>query len=310
MIQWLKNLLNTARHPEHRLGLLRQYPSRSWTHEVPVSRSSVPSEMPRICLVTPSYQQGDYIEETFKSVLDQTYPNLAYGVQDGGSTDQTIGIMQRYKSRLDFIDSAPDQGQTDAIMLGFNRLQPQPEDIMAWLNSDDLLLPGTLDLVGHTFLTHPDVDVIYGHRIILDKDGGEIGRWILPEYDPEVLRWIDFIPQETLFFRSSAYKKVGELDPSFEFAMDWDLLLRFQEAGCRFMRVNYFMGCFRVHDRQKTSAYIDTVGAREMHMLRYRHLKNRFNLKDLDRIFSREIYRSYSASKKLSQFNDRKLQPF
>jgi glycosyltransferase involved in cell wall biosynthesis len=205
-------------------------------------------------------------------VLDQQYPNLLYVVQDGASTDGSPVIIQRHAAQLHASTSAPDQGQADAIRQGFARLAGAlgPDDVMAWLNSDDLLAPGALAFVGRYFAAHPHVDAIYGHRIIVNPADQEIGRWVLPRHRPETLRWIDFVPQETLFWRKRAWDLVGGIDPSFHFAIDWDLLLRLQEAGRRIERVPYFLGAFRVHDEQKTSAQIHTRGHDEMQRVRTR----------------------------------------
>ena len=102
---------------------------------------------------------------------------------------------------------------------------------MAWINSDDFYLPGALAFVADYFAWHPDVDVLYGHRVLVDEQSREIGRWFLPKHDPEVLRLNDFVPQETLFWRRRIWDRVGGIDPSYKFALDWDLLLRFQAAG-------------------------------------------------------------------------------
>lgn len=143
---------------------------------------------------------------------------------------------------------------------------------MAWLNSDDLLLPGTLNYVADFFNQHPDVDVIYAHRILIDDVGREIGRWILPPHDKEVIRWADYVPQETLFWRRRIWKSVGEaLDEDFKFAMDWDLILRFQEARAKFVRLPRFLGAFRVWPGQKTQKTMDSQGALEMAILRERY---------------------------------------
>ena len=112
-------------------------------------------------------------------------------------------------------------------------------------------------------VAHPDVDVIYGHRIIIDENDGDVGRWIMPRHDPRVLEWIDYVPQETLFWRKRAWDLAGGIDPSFQFALDWDLLARFQQAGCRMVRVPYCLGAFRVHSEQKTSQAIHTTGAED-----------------------------------------------
>lgn len=141
---------------------------------------------------------------------------------------------------------------------------------MAWLNSDDLLLPGALNVVGEYFASHPEVDLVYGHRILIDEEGAEIGRWVLPPHSDKALSWADFIPQETLFWRRSLWDRVGGIDESFRFAMDWDLLLRFRDAGARMVRLPHFLGAFRIHGAQKTSAQINEIGMREMEILRKR----------------------------------------
>ena len=255
------------------LGTLHQYESRPlvWDRGLSSARRAGSPAL-KIGIVTPSYNQAAYLERTLRSVLEQDYPNLIYVVQDGASTDGSPAIVQRYAARLHASESAPDQGQADAIRQGFDRLTGAlgPDDVMAWLNSDDLLAPGALAFVGRYFAEHPRVDAIYGHRLIIDPTDREIGRWVLPRHRPETLRWIDFVPQETLFWRKRAWDLVGGIDPSFHFALDWDLLLRLQEVGLRIERVPYFLGAFRVHDEQKTSAQIHTRGHDEMQRVRTR----------------------------------------
>ncbi|KTD45235.1 glycosyltransferase [Legionella quinlivanii] len=248
-----------------RLGNLNQYAPR------PLSKINRPPAIPinkplRISLVTPSYEQGQFIEQTILSVLEQNYPNLEYVIQDGGSKDETLSILKQYNNKLSDWVSKPDKGQTQAINLGFAKTDG---DIMAYLNSDDLLLPGTLAYVSHYFQTHPEVDVVYGNRLLIDEKGLEIGRWILPGHNERVLSWADFVPQETLFWRREIWEKAGgQLDESFRFAMDWDLLIRFKEAGARFAHVPFFMGAFRVHEQQKTSSLINETGFKEMSRIR------------------------------------------
>lgn len=224
---------------------------------------------PSIAIVTPSFRQAHFLEATLNSVLDQHYPALEYFVQDGGSDDGTTDLLRRYEARLNGWVSAPDGGQSQAINLGFAQTSGE---IMAWLNSDDLLMPGALALVAEYFASHPEVDVVYGHRILIDEEGHEIGRWVMPPHSDKVLSWADFVPQETLFWRRSLWEKVGGIDESFRFAMDWDLLLRFRDAGARMVRLPYFLGAFRIHEAQKTSAQINEVGMREMTRLRQRAL--------------------------------------
>jgi glycosyltransferase involved in cell wall biosynthesis len=242
-----------------------------WDERLPGPRLADAS-LPQVAIVTPSYGQERFIERTLRSIIDQVYPKLAYVVQDGGSADRSAEIIATYADRLRHWESIKDRGQADAIHRGFSHLTASlgPNDIMAWVNSDDLLAPGSLRFVAEYFTTHPDVDVLYGHRIIIDDDDRDIGRWIMPRHNPRTLEWIDYVPQETLFWRKRAWDIAGGIDPSFQFALDWDLLARFQQAGCRMVRVPYFLGAFRVHAEQKTSQAIHTTGADEMRRIRTR----------------------------------------
>lgn len=249
------------------LGVLRQYPPRA------IKLPPAPASQPLFarlgfCILTPSYAQGRFIERTLRSVLDQSYPKLRYGVQDGGSKDETPAILERYSRQLAYHDSRPDQGQAHAINTGFTHLKPERDEIMAWLNSDDILLPGTLDYVAAYFAKNPDIDAVYGHRIIIDENDREVGRWFMPHHTDETLQWVDYVPQETLFWRASAWAKVGGLDESFQFALDWSFLLKLEKAGCKIKRLPRFLGAFRVHNSQKTHLNIDSIGIKEMDALR------------------------------------------
>ncbi len=252
-----------------RLGNLNQYAPR----EISVGRQKIEKNLddyPLISIVTPSYNQGPFIERTITSILEQKYPNLEYYVQDGGSTDCTVEILEQYQASLSGWISEPDSGQSQAINRGLSKTHGE---IMAWLNSDDLLLPGTLHIVADYFNRNPSVDVVYGNRLLIDENDKEIGRWILPKHNNEVLSWTDYIPQETLFWRRSIWDKAGgKIDETFRFAMDWDLLVRFRDAGARFGHIDQFLGAFRIHSSQKTSCEINEVGHQEMDRIRMRVL--------------------------------------
>lgn len=254
-----------------RLGNLNQYPAKDRVicGESPLIAPRLSFE-PTISIVTPSYQQGSFIGRTIQSVVDQGYPALQYFVQDGGSSDSTVAVLKQYEDKLSGWASEKDSGQSQAINLGFAHTDGE---IMAWLNSDDLLLPGALYAVADYFNRHPDVDVVYGNRLLIDEDDMEIGRWILPGHDSHVLSWADYVPQETLFWRRRIWEKVGgKIDESFRFAMDWDLLVRFRDAGAKFGHIPQFLGAFRIHERQKTSAAINEIGHQEMNRIRERIL--------------------------------------
>jgi glycosyltransferase involved in cell wall biosynthesis len=235
-----------------RIGMLRQYAARPLTVPAHYVNLKPPSPAPTISIVTPSYAQGRFLERTLHSVFSQGYPALEYFVQDGGSTDETPEILQRYDRLLTGWTSEPDDGQADAINRAFEHCTGE---IMAWLNSDDLLLPGSLAYVARYFTEHPAVDVVYGHRIMIDQNDGQIGAWILPSHDDAALTVADYIPQETLFWRRRIWDVAGgHVDPSFGYALDWDLLLRFRAADATMVRLPRFLGAFRIHEEQKTSA--------------------------------------------------------
>jgi GT2 family glycosyltransferase len=230
----------------------------------------LPPDPPRISIVTPSLDHGRFLERTIRSVVEQDYPALEYVVRDGGSRDGTVEILERWAPCLASWESAPDDGQAEAINRGFSR---STGDVLGWLNSDDLLLPGSLATVAAYFAARPEIDVVYGHRLLIDAEDRVIGRWVLPRHDDRLLAWVDYVPQETLFWRRRIWERVGSaLDPTFHFALDWDLLLRFREAGARFARIPRFLGAFRVTAEQKSSRDLLTTGRLEMDRLRLRAL--------------------------------------
>ncbi len=254
-------ILDHTRTPMGRLGHHQpralRYPRLSWRSH---------KNWPTISITTPSFNQGRYLEQTLRSVLEQNYPALQYTLQDSCSTDNTPDVLERYAAKLD-CRVEKDKGQSDAINLG---LRNTTGEIMAWLNSDDMLCPGALFVVADYFLRHPEVDAVYGHRILIDENSDEIGRWYLPQYDRDEIRYVDFIPQETLFWRRSIWERAGgKIDETISFSMDWDFILRMKRAGAKFVRIPAFLGCFRVHNQQKTLT-IQEVNRRDDYRLRMR----------------------------------------
>jgi glycosyltransferase involved in cell wall biosynthesis len=250
-----------------RIGVLRQHEPRRLVVPRRYLLEDPPLDGPTISLVTPSFQQGAFLARTLYSVVSQNYPNLEYIVQDGGSTDETAQILRRFEHLLLGWTSERDEGQADAVNRGFARTTGE---IMAFLNSDDLLLPGALAYVAGYFSRHPDVDVVYGNRILIDEDDREIGMWVLPRHDDRALTLADFVPQETLFWRRPIWDAIGSaLDTGFGYALDWDLLLRMQAARARIVHLPRFLGAFRVHGKQKSTATLD-VGLAECEGLRRR----------------------------------------
>jgi glycosyltransferase involved in cell wall biosynthesis len=186
---------------------------------------------------------------------------------DGGSTDGTKALLEKYSHRLAYWQSQKDHGQADAIASGFDRATG---DILAYLNSDDLLAPGALARVADYFDRHPEVDVIYSHRCFIDETNRVLGYWILPPHWGYLMKRFDYIPQETTFWRRRIFEQVGNIDPSFRFAMDYDLFVRFMNVG-RMRRVNDIYGAFRLHNTSKTQTQIETIGLSEMARVRRRY---------------------------------------
>ena len=179
---------------------------------------------PRVSLVTPSFNQAPFLRAAIDSVLSQGYPAIEYVVVDGGSTDGSVEILKSYGDRLRWI-SEPDRGQSDAIAKGFARTRGE---IVAWLNSDDVLLPRAVEKAVAAFQRHPTAGLVYGDGLVLDEAGASQGRfpWT-EEFDLWRLVFLsDFILQPSAFFRRRAYEAAGGLDLEMHFAMDWDLWIR------------------------------------------------------------------------------------
>jgi glycosyltransferase involved in cell wall biosynthesis len=223
------------------------------------------ADLPTIAVVTPTLNQAGFLPAAIASIRDQGYPKLHYAVQDGGSNDGTLAILRTHGGTLDW-ESVPKMGQAEAINRGFERIEGE---IMAWLNSDDLYTPGALAYVADYFRANPSVDMIYGNRVFINAAGLEVGRCLLPAHDSKALRFADFVPQETLFWRRRVWDAVGPIDPSFVYALDWDFILRAEQAGFRIRHIPRYLGCFRVHAAQKTTAILAT-GQAEMQRLRLR----------------------------------------
>lgn len=253
-------------------------------------KEKMPTDPVSFAIVTPSLNHAKYLAATIDSVLGQNYPRLSYTVQDGGSSDNTLDILQAYGGRLTW-RSERDRGQAQAINLAFATCEG---DVMAYLNSDDMLLPGTLAYVARVFQQRGDVDVVYGHRIFVDRDGMEVGRAVLPRHDRKAIHWVGFIPQETMFWRRRVWDAVGKFDESFEYALDWDFILRAQQAGFKFLRVPRFLACFRVHDDQKTSLNYER-GLKEMQWLRSRYIGYEPSHREVIKNFMPYLVRQFAA---------------
>jgi glycosyltransferase involved in cell wall biosynthesis len=178
---------------------------------------------PLVSIITPSYNQVQYLEDTIQSVIMQDYPNLEYIVVDGGSTDGSLSIIERYQDTLAWWVSEPDQGQADAINKGFRK---SSGEIIAWLNSDDLYLPGTVSSAVELFQKNPDTGVIYGDAVSADADGRLLNELRFSSWGTRDFLQFKIICQPAVFMKRSCVEKVGYLDPSYHFFLDHQLWIR------------------------------------------------------------------------------------
>jgi glycosyltransferase involved in cell wall biosynthesis len=182
------------------------------------------AQRPLVTVVTPCYNSARFIEETIQSVLAQTYPHIEYIIMDGGSTDGTVAIAQRYADRLTLI-SERDRGQTHAINKGWQRAQGQ---ILAWLNADDLYYPDTVANAVSALEAHPEVGWVYGSGVMLDANGQPMPfrHPVQPWNYTGLVRDNCYIIQPTVFLRREVYEDAGPLDESLHYTMDYEYWLR------------------------------------------------------------------------------------
>ncbi len=181
------------------------------------------SDWPSFTIVTPSLNQGQFLERTIRSVIGQGYPNLEYFVMDAGSTDRSVDIIMRYADRIDYWVSEPDGGQSAAINAGWSR---GSGEIVAWLNSDDYYLPGSLAAVAAYLQAHPDVMIVYGRGEVVDRQGEVLDQFGEPYSRRTMVMSHNVIPQPAAFIRREALDRVGMLDESLHYVMDMELFLR------------------------------------------------------------------------------------
>jgi glycosyltransferase involved in cell wall biosynthesis len=227
---------------------------------------------PLVTIVTPSFNQGRFLRGTIDSVLSQDYPRIEYIVMDGGSTDESKAIAGEYGDRLVWI-SEKDRGQAHAINKGFRMAKGE---IVAWLNSDDTILPGAVSHAVRAFESKPDLGAVYGEGYQIDIDGNIKCRF--PGTEPfnlwKLVHLHDYILQQTVYFRRSVFDEIGYLDESLNWGMDWDILIR---IGKRTMLeyIPEYMGCLREYSEAKTST---GSGARFWELVRIlrRHTGRRY----------------------------------
>jgi glycosyltransferase involved in cell wall biosynthesis len=248
-------------------------------------------------IVTPSFNQAAFLGQTLFSVLTQDYPHLEYIVMDGGSTDDSADLIRAVADKLAYWCSEPDAGQADAVGKGFDRAQG---DILGWLNSDDVLLPGALSKVADYFQQHPEVDAVSGGGYYIDVEGRPLTAGfdsytlgVAATFDRLRFYEQDGIFQPATFWRRSAYEAVGGIDRSLQFILDRDLFTRLAQRR-PFGRLPELLACFRMHEdcksmrlqevrRTETRAFARKFRLTDMHPLALRAQYWRFRIPSLVR---------------------------
>lgn len=206
---------------------------------------------PRISIVTPSYNQGQFLEQTILSVLDQKYPNLEFIIIDGGSTDNSIEVIKKYSSHISWWVSEQDRGQTHAINKGFKRCTGK---LVNWLNSDDMLVKNALSRLAAAALKHPGADIFYGDYMAVDGSGKTLYNRKCAPYHPGALFWgRQLSSQPAVFFKKNLLTRFGWLNEQQQFCMDTEFWIRTAKNGAVFAQIKQPLGITRVHGDAKTT---------------------------------------------------------
>jgi glycosyltransferase involved in cell wall biosynthesis len=238
------------------------YPEKTtwpWFDSIPDFPETMPDgrKWPKISIITPSFNQGDFIEETIRSIVMQGYPNLEYIVMDGGSKDSTVDILKKYDKFITKWVSEPDNGQTQAINKG---LRYATGEIIAYLNSDDLYLPDSLKIAALYLTNHPDVSMIYGNILHINKKGDTTERVENEDFDYErLLSWILYIPQPSTFMTGRIVNEIGLFDENLNLGMDHDYWIRIG-LDHTIHHIHEYLACARMYPEIKSkSRYLEYI---------------------------------------------------
>ena len=207
--------------------------------------------LPKISIVTPSFNQGQFLEESICSVINQEYSNLEYIIIDGGSSDNSVEIIRKYENHLHYWVSEKDTGFSEAINKGFKKATG---DIFSWLNSDDILLPGALNTISRFFQQFPRVGIVYGDRLIIDEQSNVLAKRQDCFFSPIFFRFEKSIPQESTFWRKDLFYQVGGLDEELNYAIDFDLWCRLSKIT-KIKYIPFLIGAFRKQPLQKSQNF-------------------------------------------------------
>jgi glycosyltransferase involved in cell wall biosynthesis len=229
----------------------------------------MPKNIPLVSIITPSFNQGLFIEETIRSVIHQEYSNLEYLIIDGGSTDNSIEIITKYENQISYWLSEPDNGQAHAINKGLRRANGE---ILGWINSDDILLPRAINRIVDYFNKHPDIDVVYSDANRIDEVGRIISKARLndkrPVFSKKTIIGECTVTQPGSFWRRWVTDKVGLLDENLNYVMDYELWTRMALGGATFARLSEKpLANFRLSKNSKTVSRFDQSGHEKLMLL-------------------------------------------
>lgn len=215
--------------------------------------------LPKISVITPSYNQGRFLEQTILSVINQNYPNLEFILMDGGSSDHSLELIKKYSDKLTYWESKKDNGQADAINKGLIKCTG---DVICWLNSDDILMEGTLSNIAQKFNDIKEPAIISGNYRTIDINGkviwwpkAESNTIYLSNYSElDLLKcWRNTLPQPSTFWNRAAFEKLKLLNSGFHFAMDLEYWLRAISMNIKIYKTNVVYSSFRIHPESKSS---------------------------------------------------------
>ena len=245
------------------------------------------SARPVISIITPSYNQKQFLGETLSSVASQGYPRIEHIVIDGGSSDGSAELIRQHADALTYWVSEKDRGQSHAINKGFALATG---DVLTWLNSDDTFLPGALEVVGQVFADHPDVDFVYGDFLYTDVAGRPMRRrHVFASMLYETLLYHDYLGQPAVFFRRTLLEKVGPVDESLHYCMDWDLFLRMWKV-CRPRHVAAVLATYRLDQAAKSNAEDSAASIAAAHAVQQRNMNQRFQTAWVNRLWHRACF--------------------
>lgn len=253
-------------------------------------------DCPKVSIITPSFNQAQFLEKTIKSVLGQNYSNMEYIIVDGGSSDDSISVIRRFGDQLAYWVSEKDNGQSHAINKGLSKATGE---IVGWINSDDIYYPGALSSAVRFFEHHPEVDVIFSDYNFIDHSDHVIRTRKEIPFDFDTYLWTKRCYHANCagFFRKRCFDTFGGLREDLHFGMDYELYLRFAKNGCKFMHVREVWGAYRVHHESKTTVAAEKGFADNNAV--FRAYSSEYSYGRMRTLFLSSYYRSRRIARKL-----------